>query len=318
MQRNTARILSLLFITAAFLFAGCTSSVPRPVTTEQGKALDYSNFGVHWLKRGCYKDALKLFEESLRLNQGMDNQAGVARDYNNLGTLAMETGDLDKAKEFFNMAGQIQKQVQDDWGLSLTDSNLALLGFLKKDPAQAEKNLQEAYQAARLSKNAPQEASVLNLVGRLYLEKGLLNEAAQSVRKSISLYDENKQSAGLAAACYNMGLISLSDKKPADAQVYFEKALAIDQIFLNYPGIGSDLEMLARINADRADWPEAAAYAVRAFNVYYHRGDIKNATAVYDILEKAVQSGLLSYKLDSFAEKLKQMSSPEFDLPCRQ
>lgn len=317
-RRILIRSIWLGFFLSLSILTGCAGKAPIPFKVEQERALDRANLGIEWLRKGCYSEAFVLFEESLRINQSMDNQCGVAHDYDNLGVLALRTGEAEKAKQLFAIAMRIQQGLRDNAGLSLSLSNLASVDLEKKNYEEAEKHLREAYQAALSSEDELQKASVLNLMGRLYWQKGLLKEAKEHITKAIGLYTRGNRPAALAAAYHNLGLVRLSESNTTEAQALFDKALELDQEFLNYPGMASDLEMLSQLCLKDGKWPEAVSYAVRAFNIFYNIGDVKNATDTFKILEDANQRKYLNDRLESFAEKLKEMSSPEFDLPCRQ
>ncbi len=295
----------------------CSSAPPKPLELEKEKALDYANKGIKWFKKGCYSRALSMFESSLRINQSMDNLSGAAYDYNNMGMVAVNTGKLDRAREFFTTAISIQQSLGDDAGLSLSLSNLATVDLKEGDQVKAGGHLEEAYQAAIRSKEALHEASVLNLMGQLYLQKALLSEANKFVLKAVSIYEAKKDKTGLASAYHNLGNIRVSEGNYAEAKTCLEKALDFDQETLNYPGIAADLDRLAQLKLAQGLWSEAADYAQRAFNIYYNIGHNEKAEAMFKILQKANDAGILSYRMDDFRQKIEKMYSADFDLPCR-
>lgn len=297
--------------------ASCTSAPPKPVELEKEKALDYAHRGVQWYNKGCYSKALSLFENSLRINQSMDNLSGTAYDYNNMGMIAVNTGNFNQAREFFTMATRIQQGLNDDAGLSLSLSNMATVDLKEGNPVQAERHLEEAYQAAIRRKGELPRASVLNLMGHLYWQKGLLNRANESTLKAVAIYEAKNNKSGLASAYHNLGKIRMAEGNYIEAQTLWEKALDLDQETLNYPGIAADLDWLAQLNLKRKLWAETADYAQRAFNVYFSIGHPEKALSMLEILKKARKAGNLNYPITSFEQKIEQMASPDFDLPCR-
>jgi tetratricopeptide (TPR) repeat protein len=297
--------------------SSCAGAPPKPIELEKEKALDYANKGVRWFKKGCYSRALSLFENSLRINQSIDNLPGMAYDYNNIGMLALNTDKLNEARGFFTLAARIQRNLDNEAGLSLSLSNLATVDLKAENPDQAERHLEEAYQAANRSKDKLQQAFVVNLRGHLYWQKGLLARANDSVSKAVAIYEAKNNKSGLASACHNLGLIRMSEGNYMEAQTLWGKALELDQETLDYPGIAADLEMLAKLSLKQGRWPEAAEYARRAFNVCYNIGHKEKALFVLEILKKADETGNLNSPIASLEAKLKEMSSPDFDLPCR-
>lgn len=297
--------------------SGCAGAPAKPIESEKERALDYANKGVRWFKKGCYSRALSLFENSLRINQSIDNLPGMAYDYNNIGMIALNTDKLNEAGEFFTLAARIQRNLDNEAGLSLSLSNLATVDLKAENPDQAERHLEEAYQAANRSKDKLQQAFVVNLRGHLYWQKGLLAMANDSVLKAVAIYEARNNKSGLASACHNLGLIRMSEGNYMEAQALWGKALELDQETLDYPGIAADLEMLAKLSLKQERWPEAAEYARRAFNVCYNIGHKEKASLVLEILKKADEAGNLKSPISGLEVKLKEMSSPDFDLPCR-
>ena len=296
---------------------GCAGAPPKPIELEKEKALDYANQGIRWFKKGCYSRALSLFEDSLRINQSTDNLPGMAYDYNNIGMLALNTGKLNEAREFFTLAARIQRNPDNEAGLSLSLSNLAAVDLKAKNPDQAERHLEEAYQAATRGKDKLQQAFVLNLMGHLYWQKGLFPMANDYVSKAIAIYEAGDNKAGMASACHNLGLIRMSEGNYMEAQTLWVKSLELDQETLDYSGIAADLEMLARLTLKQERWSEAAEYAWRAFNVCYNIGHKEKASLVLEILKKADEAGNLKSPVTDLEAKFQEMTSPEFDLPCR-
>ncbi|MDD5154581.1 MAG: tetratricopeptide repeat protein, partial [Desulfovibrionales bacterium] len=292
---------------------GCAGAPPKPIELEKEKALDYANQGIRWFKKGCYSRALSLFEDSLRINQSTDNLPGMAYDYNNIGMLALNTGKLNEAREFFTLAARIQRNPDNEAGLSLSLSNLAAVDLKAKNPDQAERHLEEAYQAATRGKDKLQQAFVLNLMGHLYWQKGLFPMANDYVSKAIAIYEAGDNKAGMASACHNLGLIRMSEGNYMEAQTLWVKSLELDQETLDYPGIAADLEMLARLTLKQERWSEAAEYAWRAFNVCYNIGHKEKASLVLEILKKADEAGNLKSPIADLEAKFQEMTSPEFD-----
>lgn len=297
--------------------SSCAGAPPKPIELEKEKALDYANKGVRWFKKGCYSRALSLFEDSLRINQSIDNLPGMAYDYNNIGMLALNTGKLNEAREFFTLAARIQRNLDNEAGLSLSLSNLAAVDLKAGNPDQAERHLEEAFQAANRGKDDIQQAFVLNLMGHLYWQKDLLAMANDSVSKAIAIYEAGDNKSGLASSCHNLGLIRMSEGNYMEAQTLWGKALELDQETLDYPGIAADLEMLAKLSLKQERWSEADEYARRAFNVCYNIGHKEKASLVLEILKKADEAGNLKSPIAGLEAKFKEMSSPDFDLPCR-
>lgn len=315
MRRYLLIIVCILLILPGI--TSCAGAPPKPIELEKERALDYANEGIRWFKKGCYARALSLFEDSLRINQSIDNLPAMAYDYNNIGMIALNTGKFNEAREFFTLAARIQRNLSDEAGLSLSLSNLATVDLKAENQDQAERHLEEAYQAADRSKDKLQQAFVLNLMGHLYWQKGLLARADDSVSKAEAIYEAMNNKSGLASASHNLGLIRMSEGNYMEAQALWVKALELDQENLDYPGIAADLEMLARLNLKQEKWSEAAEYARRAFNVCYNIGHKEKASLVLEILKKADEAGNLNSPIASFEAKFKEMSSPEFDLPCR-
>ncbi len=315
---GSKRVSVSVALLLAVLLACCTGAPPKPSSVERERALSYAGRGVEWFNKGCYSRALSLFEESLRINQAVDNPAGAAYDYNNIGMIALKAGDAARAREFFTIALRMQQGLNNDVGLSVSLGALAAVDLREGNQAAAGKYLEEAYQAALRSKDRLQQAVILNMMGHLSWEKGALEKANEYVMKASAIYEAEDQSGGMAASYHNLGLIRMSEDKPDAAEALFDRALHLDQEILNYPGIAADLEMVARLHLKRENWPSVVNYGVRAFNVYYSIGYEKDAAAVLDIIRKAEQAGHLEPGADFYEAKLKEMTSPDFDVPCRQ
>jgi tetratricopeptide (TPR) repeat protein len=81
--------------------------------------------GVCHYTRGRSDDALKDFEQSVRLAAQLEDRRGRAQALNNIGLICRDNGELDRALKYLQESLAIARELNDQWAVSIELGNNA-------------------------------------------------------------------------------------------------------------------------------------------------------------------------------------------------
>ena len=97
---------------------------------------------------GHYQEALKIYEEVLKIDLAGKNLKDLAVDYGNIGNTYLQLNDRSKSLEYFLLSKEAYTAVGDSAGLSLVLGNISLVYIGEEEYAKAGTNLREALRIA--------------------------------------------------------------------------------------------------------------------------------------------------------------------------
>jgi len=267
------------------------------------KGTYFSHAGIiHWYL-GNLETARKYHQESLKLNQDLENKEGVFRAYNNLGLVFWSEGNLDKATEYYMKSLQICEELGDENGISRVLNNLANISAsrgeldlsleyhqrslaiketigAKQDIAQSLINmgviyrLKGSFDKARDYYNrslviqedlsiGPEFALALNNLGEIYSLTGELNAALEFYQRSFLIYESMGNKEGIALTLANIGEIYTRKNQSDLASEYFNRSLSISEEIGNPRLISTNLSELINVALDNENSELAEHYMTR-------------------------------------------------------
>ena len=308
-MNNIFRLAAIICLLA--IVAGGCAQRPDPYGRQVSRALDASLQGQELLSEGSHRRAERALTKSLEINRSIDNPTGTARQLNNLAALALTRGDVVEAKNLFQQARFLNEGMGDAAGAAINLANLATLAQKGGNLPQAESYLQEARDQARLSGSAKVKGQVLCQMAGLALDQQdpaaaavLLEEAGPAARESEVQGSWN----------YQQGRLSLARGDTVKAWQFFQAALSADRKVLNRPGMGADLQGLARVWEEQGDFDKAFLYYSRAFELYAATRSLEKARLCLDALRRVNRAGSLAHPLKPFEQQLEASKAAE--APC--
>lgn len=162
------------------------------------------NLGTQYFKLGKYDDSIRELTETVRL------EPGHANAWNNLGVALARVDRHREAINAYNSALQIRPA-------SNETLMLMAISMFEVSPSDAVAPLK---QAVRLD---PYDADALNSLGVVYSKIGKPHDAVQSFHQALAIRPD------YPAAMYNLGAMSLADKKRDAAMEQYSRLKTLDR-----------------------------------------------------------------------------------------
>jgi tetratricopeptide (TPR) repeat protein len=197
------------------LFASLLAAQPNPVIIE----------GNRLLSQRKYVEAEQLFTRSI---DGADRRTAAILN-NNLGTLYYQQARYAEAEAVYKRALELYG---DDFALlrAMALSNIGELLRIKGKYAEAEAYHRKALSLREVSdEDESGIAASLNSIACLLTEMGRLEEAERAGSRALTLSEKAGEDVQFAAIVHNLGEIYRLQKRYAEAEAFYRRALAIRQ-----------------------------------------------------------------------------------------
>lgn len=257
--REMTPIIRVALLCVAASLAACSSAPPPrpPAALERARTVDRE--ARRALRDGDLNLASKLFEQSLRLEQSLDNLPGVATATLNLAAVYHRTKNDDKALRLLDgMLADKNTAYPDDLRAAAAFRKAVILVDGGSPGAAA------AVEAAAraCAKSCEFGAGLDNLRARLALGGGQYASALDFARKAGDAAGDDKEE--LANAMRNAAIAGTALGQNASALKHYLAALELDKQLGLSQRIAEDLDGAASVLKALGREDEAAAYARRA------------------------------------------------------
>ncbi|MFY9151605.1 MAG: tetratricopeptide repeat-containing sensor histidine kinase [Prolixibacteraceae bacterium] len=174
-----------------------------------------------------YSQALELYYQALSQAEQEDFTDLIAKLNHNIGMLYDEIEEYDEAIKYFNNSLKISFFLKDTALIAKTYQNMAISFQNKKDLERALKYNDLAYQLAETRKDTAMIIDLTNNYGTIAYNQKKLDESLDFYKKALDLYVQVNDKKGIAFSYNNIGLAYLDKKEYPKSYHYFEKSLKL-------------------------------------------------------------------------------------------
>jgi len=195
--------------------------------SERGRAQALNNIGLICHDNGELDRALEYLGESLAMASELDDQWAVAIQLGNTGNIWHDKGDLDKALQHHEQALAISRELRDQWGVA---TELGNIGSIYRDKGDLDKALQHYEQALAISHQIGYQLGVvtgLASIGSIYRDKGRIDKVLEYEEQALAIARKAGYSLGVATYVGDIGLALMEKSKHRQAVPKLAEALTI-------------------------------------------------------------------------------------------
>lgn len=219
-----------------------------------------SNLGAIRQSLGDFDGAEKAHQESLDVARRLGTGLGMASQYFNLGALHHDRGDLREALGLFEEARRWCAEIGDRMTEGRTTRMVSAILWARGDLSASMRSAEEAVTISRETGNGTDEAQALLVVGRILEARDELAEARQFDLQALEILRQ-RSSPGLAASA----LLAAAEVKARlgdlpGARRRLEVALNAKQQTRDRIGEAEVLGAMARLSYESGDLREARAF----------------------------------------------------------
>ena len=155
----------------------------------EGKSAALNNIGLIYLIKGELDNALKYFQDSLKIHKEIGNKQGEAGVLGNIGHFYSIKGDIDEALQYVQNAQKINQEFGYREGEAINLGNIGLINFNKGNLDEALKYFHEALKIHKETYKLD-AATGLSNIGLVYRAKGNLDEALKYLQDAVKIFDK--------------------------------------------------------------------------------------------------------------------------------
>ena len=264
-------------------------STQRGLQDREGMAETLKKMGRTLRLMGEGRRALVALEESFSLWQELGRLDFAVEALRAIGQAHQDFGDANAALGAFEKSLEISQQMDDRSNQALALAALGSLRFQLGDTFRAKNDFEQALDLARAIQRRDSEAQMLSNLGSVYRRLGMPHDALEHYTAARDILRELKDTEKEAIALNNIGMLLMGLGAFDDAREILEQALPLQRAPSNQAMTRIGL---SRIAEERGDVREAAVHIDEALKIQRISRDRAGEA------ESLRSQGLLLLKLD--------------------
>lgn len=172
--------------------------------------------------------ALEYFKEALQLAREIDNRQGESLALRGIGTVHFQLGDYVEAFPNYQESLKLEKEMNNVSGIAGLLNNIAML---HGQTGATEKALETNLEAMKLLEGVENRDNVRRVIlintGNCYLQLEDYDKSLEFYEKSLSICQKMADQEGIAYSFCDSAFVYQKQKKYAEAEKYYQKALDI-------------------------------------------------------------------------------------------
>ena len=228
-------------------------------------------------QQGDVDRAMKLWQESLGIEERIGNVKGKAATLANMAGVIAQQGDVDRAMKLWQESLEILDKIGDVQGKAATLANMAGVIAQQGDVDRAMKLWQESLELKESIGNVQGKAATLNNMAGVIAQQGDVDRAMKLWQESLELKEKIGDVQGKAATLHNMAGVIAQQGDVDRAMKLWQESLEIDESIGNVQGKAATLANMAWAagqNGDRVRELELNFQAARALADIRARPDL--------------------------------------------
>ena len=176
----------------------------RPNLDPGEKEKTIFNLAYSYGKIQQFPEALKLYEESLKICRETGDRRGEGTTLNNISQIYDAQGKYDKALQYLRDSLAIRREIGDPWGEGATLNNIASIYDAQGKYDKALQYLQDSLEICRETGDRQGEGTTLNNISSIYHAWGKDDKALQYLNDSLEIQRETGDRQGEGVTLSNM------------------------------------------------------------------------------------------------------------------
>jgi serine phosphatase RsbU (regulator of sigma subunit)/Tfp pilus assembly protein PilF len=287
------------------------------ISIKKIKARAINNIGFSYDNQGDIINALKKYEEALKIQQEIGDKKGEARAFVNIGFISQKIGEGKKALEYFHKALKIQIEINDKEAMATSFNNIGIQYANIMELDIALEYYKKSLSIRKQLNDDVQIAMTLNNIGHIYMGKHEYYKALEYQLKALRIQENKQDNLSLPITLINIGSVYESLQKKDSSLYFYNRALEIAENHFNKRYESVALKKIGKLYYELRNIKESKRYATKSLKIAEELGYPENiyeaSKLLYDILdyekdyEKAIKMLQLSYSMnDSLKQKRNQ------------
>jgi serine phosphatase RsbU (regulator of sigma subunit) len=233
----------------------------------RGQDESTSTIGQAYYSKRDYPQALKYYQESLKIREILKNKFRISTCFNYIGNTFYMQSNYPLALENYQKCLKIKEEINDKYGAITALSNIALVYNMQKNYPLTLEYYQKSLKVSEEINYKFGIASTLAGMGLIYDAQGNQSLGLEYYQKSLKISDEIGYKIVSAANLNNIGSIYLKQDNLPLALEYYQKSIKIKKEIDDKYGLAYAYNGLAQIYKKQNDYNKAIEYAQEGFKI---------------------------------------------------
>lgn len=245
--------------------------VERQDRRTQMRLLD--RLGVLLSAQGNYTEALRQFQQAVRLAEGLGDRASVASLLHRLGMRYQAIGEHDKALQCYKQSLRIAEEQGDR---SLVAPSLHQLGTLYQALGEYDQALQYYDKSLRILEELNDRLGIANSLGQvgiLHHAQGAYREALSNYEQALRIFEELGDRTGLIITLHQLGILHQLRGEHSEALRHYEESMRIAEELGDRAQVARSLHQLGNLYYLQGAYDEALQRYEQSLRIKKELGD---------------------------------------------
>lgn len=234
---------------------------------KHGMASSISNIGYVYLQDQVdLKKAIRYFQKSLKILEGLNVSNLTANNYANLGATYDRMGLYQKSYDNYLKALKYYESTDNQWGTMLICNNIGSVCQDLRDDSLALKYFRRGIEISNKLSDSTAMGYLYNNIGALYMDRKEYEEALEKHTKALNIRKAINNPKGIANSLGNIGLIHLYTKNYNIAQRDLLEALKITREIHDTHEETAILSNLSLLFYEMKEYNKSLHYGLLSYN----------------------------------------------------
>ena len=231
------------------------------------------SLGLTAFERGNYQEAQRLCQESLTIEERLDDQPGRAISLHQLGNIAFAQGSYQEAQRFYQQSLAIKEQQGTQKGRAMTLHQLGNIAFAQGSYQEAQRFYQQSLAIKEQQGDQYERATTLHQLGSIAFLQGNYQEALRLCHESLAIWEQQGDQSGRAESLRQLGNIAKEQGNYQEARQFCQQSLTIYEQLGDQHGCADSLYTLGTIVKEQGNYQEARQFCQQTLAIYEQLGD---------------------------------------------
>lgn len=187
------------------------------------KAMAFELKGEYYYEKGLLEKSLTNFQNAFTIIEKLGYEKDFVRLINTVGALNSDVGNSSLALNYFEKGLKISKEIEDKETMEMCVSNIGGIYYTLGNYDRALEYYQKGKTLEKEMGDLVGYASSLNLISRVLVDKGEIENARININEAIEIFKEQDEEYGILEAYFILGDIYTLKKDFKKALEYYEE-----------------------------------------------------------------------------------------------
>ena len=287
-------------------------------TIETSKKIDeiqgylILQLGTAFSERGEYGEALKLYDQSLKIFEELGDKSGIATTLHAIGNINQDQGNYEEAVKKYNQSLKIAEELGDKRGIASTLHQLGMIHHQQGNYEEAVKKYNQSLKTFEELGDKRGIATTLHQLGMIHYLQGNYEEAVKKYNQSLKTFEELGDKRGIATTLHQLGMIHYQQGNYDEAVKKYNQSLKMKEELGDRSGIATTLHQIGNVHYQQGNYDEAVKKYNQSLKMKEELGDKSGIAStlgqlgmIYEAKEEYVSALQAYIKAFSIFEALK-------------